>query len=317
MSRLHKPEINFTQVSNQILTNAEVSLKAKGLYVYLVSKPDNYDFSAKRIAKECKENYTTILGVLNELEERKYLLRKKYGDGTIDYYLFNEPKEHPNSANLQEDSKLENPTQEPKLQSPTLQPISNTTSSTKKDTSEIETTFPQPVDNWQPKQNSLTAIKLSCRNMTENDILAEVQRFKLHFEENWPASPDTKFIKWCQDEDPNYLKRSKQISRITHADELSTKRIENFDHEKQEKIRKINNKKTKPETQIDIGQNYPISEIKRLNYKSVRVYSNDFPTQEMFNQYLTELRDLDVGIYAMDFILEEIKSKNKLKIKSV
>jgi len=95
MARLIKPVAHFTQVSNHILTNSKVSLKAKGLYCYLLSKADNYQFSSDRIANECKEDRKAILSGLNELEDQKYLLRCKNTDGTVDHILFNDPSEYP------------------------------------------------------------------------------------------------------------------------------------------------------------------------------------------------------------------------------
>jgi hypothetical protein len=44
MSKLKKYVRNYTQVPNDIINDKRLSLKAKGLYLFLVSKPDNWDF---------------------------------------------------------------------------------------------------------------------------------------------------------------------------------------------------------------------------------------------------------------------------------
>ena len=316
MSRLHKPEINFTQVSNQILTNAEVSLKAKGLYVYLVSKPDNYDFSAKRIADECKENYTTILGILNELEERKYLLRKKYGDGTIDYYLFNEPKENPKFAILDEEPKLENPTQDPKLQSPTLQPINKTDTSTKEINNEAENFVEDLIKDFMPSEMAQRTVERICPDMTEQDFETEFVKFKLYFQENWPHSPETKWINWCQSANSSYKQLKEKQLLNEKAGELANERVQKFHEKKLENIanaKTTSNFKSREKVELDLGRNYPIDDFKgRTAKKQARVYKQDFSSEEQFKSYLNELEDLGVEIVAMDF--EYLKTKKALPL---
>ena len=61
MSVLSKSfQINFTQVPNQIINDERVSLKAKGLYLYFVSKPDNWQFSLNGMASQLKESKPSI-----------------------------------------------------------------------------------------------------------------------------------------------------------------------------------------------------------------------------------------------------------------
>ena len=83
-------------VANEVLNNPVLSLKAKGLFSYLFSKPDTWDFSADRIQNECAEERKTILRVLKELEEAGYLERQKLPSGRVSYYLKYsvEPKSH-------------------------------------------------------------------------------------------------------------------------------------------------------------------------------------------------------------------------------
>lgn len=93
MSRLIKPTINFTIVSNTVLTDKDLSLKAKGLYVFLISKPDKYQFSFDRIAKESNDGKSSVLSAVQELEDNNYLIREKHSDGRTDYILFNNHEE--------------------------------------------------------------------------------------------------------------------------------------------------------------------------------------------------------------------------------
>lgn len=52
MAKLQKQESNFTQVSNLVLCDKNLSAKAKGIYAYLYCKPDDWQFASERIAKE-------------------------------------------------------------------------------------------------------------------------------------------------------------------------------------------------------------------------------------------------------------------------
>jgi helix-turn-helix protein len=85
--KLQKSNIPFTMVANEVLSNPNISLKAKGLYGYLFSKPDGWQFSSARIIQECKESKPTVLKLLKELEQNCLLQRKRLKTGRVDYML--------------------------------------------------------------------------------------------------------------------------------------------------------------------------------------------------------------------------------------
>lgn len=100
---------------NEIIFNPNLSLKAKGLWLYMNAKPDGWYFASERIAEECSDGVTSIRAALKELAEAGLLSWKKQGDGRIIYTLESKsfPQvEHPKSENLTlgTDPKLENPT---------------------------------------------------------------------------------------------------------------------------------------------------------------------------------------------------------------
>jgi hypothetical protein len=74
-------------IPQKVLYNPSLSLKAKGLFGYMQSKPDTWKFSARRIAQECKDGKESIESALKELEEAGYLVRNKYqtSNGTWDW----------------------------------------------------------------------------------------------------------------------------------------------------------------------------------------------------------------------------------------
>lgn len=86
-----KSKLPFTQVVNKVLWDKKLSLKAKGLYAFLYSKPDGWDFSAIRIAKESKDGKEGVASGLRELEKVGFLLREKLPSGRVRYRLFVDP----------------------------------------------------------------------------------------------------------------------------------------------------------------------------------------------------------------------------------
>lgn len=85
--KLSKANVPFTMVANEVLSRADLSLKAKGLYAYLFSKPDDWDFAADRIAKECKEERKAVMRVLKELEVGGLLTRIRQKNSRMEYHL--------------------------------------------------------------------------------------------------------------------------------------------------------------------------------------------------------------------------------------
>lgn len=68
---------NYTCISNECLKDRELSLKAKGLLVLMLSLPENWDYSIEGLTAICSECKNTIVNILNELEQSGYLIRTK------------------------------------------------------------------------------------------------------------------------------------------------------------------------------------------------------------------------------------------------
>ena len=95
----------FATVPNELVNSKDISLKAKGLFAYIQSKPDGWDFSAERIAQQSKEGLPAIMSALKELENFGYLKRDRYiaenGHRLVQYTLFDQPAlSIPNDENL-------------------------------------------------------------------------------------------------------------------------------------------------------------------------------------------------------------------------
>lgn len=113
--RVINPNRDFTIVSNEI-GRYQLSLKAIGLYVYICSKPDNWNFSVGGTASQLKDGKDSIRSAIKELEDAGFLERQqeRNPDGTMGdgvWMVYNKPQEKPTS---------ENPTPEPSRLSNTI-----------------------------------------------------------------------------------------------------------------------------------------------------------------------------------------------------
>lgn len=66
----------FTQISNAVLNDNELTLEEKGLFCYLFSKPDGWEFHYNAMKKELNEKSNdTIRRVLTSLVEKGYITK--------------------------------------------------------------------------------------------------------------------------------------------------------------------------------------------------------------------------------------------------
>lgn len=90
------PEDHFSLVSNSIARNPNITLKTKGVYLYLRSHLEGWSMSTERIAEALNVSRATIGRAVNELIEHGYLVREQSrGDGGMfgssDYIVMSEP----------------------------------------------------------------------------------------------------------------------------------------------------------------------------------------------------------------------------------
>lgn len=86
-SNFRKPGQPFGWEPNTIIFDKNISMKAKGLWLYMNSKPDGWHFAADRIADECTDGRNAIQAGLRELQQAGYLSAKRTGDGRVIYTL--------------------------------------------------------------------------------------------------------------------------------------------------------------------------------------------------------------------------------------
>lgn len=78
---------NYTVVNNTICSDKRLSYKAKGIWLYAFSRPDDWTFYMKDIINQSNDKKTKIQSGLKELENCGYLKRTKKQDqkGKITY----------------------------------------------------------------------------------------------------------------------------------------------------------------------------------------------------------------------------------------
>ena len=102
-----------TVMNTHHLRNKEISCKAKGLLSYMLSLPDDYDYSVSNLAAASKEGRVSVQNGLKELEEAGYLIRTrvkgKNGRFRYKYEICEDPDEmlHKSPQKQNEDNGFE------------------------------------------------------------------------------------------------------------------------------------------------------------------------------------------------------------------
>lgn len=87
MFRVEKTK-NYTVMSNHHLKNPKLSLKAKGLLSYMLSNPDDWNYSLQGLTGQSRDGIDSVRTAVRELEANGYLRRVKIRDAhgrIIDY----------------------------------------------------------------------------------------------------------------------------------------------------------------------------------------------------------------------------------------
>ncbi|WP_283128153.1 hypothetical protein [Allofournierella massiliensis] len=87
---------NYTVMSNVHLRDPNLSLKAKGPLSYMLSNPDDWDYSIRGLASQNRDGLDSVRTGLKELEAHHYLKREKVRDAQghiidYDYQIFEQP----------------------------------------------------------------------------------------------------------------------------------------------------------------------------------------------------------------------------------
>jgi hypothetical protein len=95
---IHKQSVGFAQIANEVLNDRSLSFKAKGIYAFMFSKPDRWNFTIRSMAKQVKDGEDGIKSGIQELKKLGYIKYEKHRDGSGTYHL-----------NVTRSPKVENP----------------------------------------------------------------------------------------------------------------------------------------------------------------------------------------------------------------
>ena len=123
MKTIIKKRENFTTIHNSLISDTEISYKAKGILIYMLSKPDGWNYNAKEIAKNSKDGIEAVYSGLKELVNARYVSRKRFQDGTLCYYVFEDKTINniPDCYNEKKEMKENPERQNPERQNPERQ----------------------------------------------------------------------------------------------------------------------------------------------------------------------------------------------------
>ena len=162
---------NYTVMSNYHLRDRDLSYKAKGLLSFMLSLPEDWDYSLAGLCSISKESKDGIRSILKELQEHRYLeIEKVRGEkGYFEYnYLIYEMPYSINLENQQNNPDMENPYLDiPSMEIPTQinTDIINTKEKIDKDDKTKISSF------FVPEEHNILTLELIERGyINENDI---------------------------------------------------------------------------------------------------------------------------------------------------
>lgn len=168
--------VNYTVMSNHHLQDKRLSLKAKGLLSYMLSLPDDWDYSLKGLTTGCRDGIDSVRSTVRELEASGYLRRSKVRDarGRIvdyNYEVFELPQKE--SAEDVPVPAPDSPSSEnPTSGFPTLEnPIQQNTN--KQNTKRQSTNLSGQTAETEDFDQMATRVRAAFREKLEIDILAK------------------------------------------------------------------------------------------------------------------------------------------------
>jgi hypothetical protein len=94
--RSARPHHNYTVVHNQLIEDQRLSWKARGLIIFLLSKPDHWRTTTAYLASQSPEGIHSVRSGLTELESLGYIKRIKKqnpsGQWTTQTVVFDNPQ---------------------------------------------------------------------------------------------------------------------------------------------------------------------------------------------------------------------------------
>ena len=105
--RVKKESGNFVTIHKGFIQDSNLSWKAKGLLLYLLSRPDDWKIYETELVKHTSDKLSSLKSGIKELEKAGYIERKRKRDDKgrlqgYDYEVYEQPN-HIRKSNVDED----------------------------------------------------------------------------------------------------------------------------------------------------------------------------------------------------------------------
>lgn len=221
MARLIKrTNNNYTNISNILVRDKRLTWKARGIFLYMWSQADNWQFYVREIASHAVDGERALTSGLKELEECGYLIRKhriaKHGGfAGMDWILtdcpeINKTSEKHQPQNNTDDKKAENSEKN-------VQNVSDT-KCTGYNLYPIQNSSLRNNNNKNYQQQEIT--KESNKHSASHSNAQRVSQLEKEFEELWSKYPNKKGKKQAF----NHYKAWRKAS-VKHTNEYLLERL--------------------------------------------------------------------------------------------
>ena len=250
---------SFTTVDNTVLNDTNLSWKAKGLFVYLWSQSDEWDFYESEVVKHSTDKIASLKSGLKELEQQGYLKRQRKRDNKGHF------KE--NEWILSDNPMLENPMLDnPMLDNHTLTNTNNNNINNNKDESNsVKENKDKKSSNKKDKYNLNYTEFIEWFNEEtgrkfESDKSGTIKGFKKNIEARFKEGytkqdlylvTKDKAKEWKEDKKQKQYLRPSTLFGSEHFDEYLTLAKERYSPEPQKKKEKSSAKREKRKDPIE------------------------------------------------------------------
>lgn len=240
---------DFTIIDNNFLRDERLSFKAKGLFMYMWSQSNDWNFYVNELSSHAKDGRNAVMTGLEELENYGYLKRKRVRNAQgqlkeTEYVLSETP--------TLEKPKSENPTLgKPTLENQTLTSTNNNKNKQNNNSSTARDSLDNSTKDIESKQNAfeLYQITVGILTPTQYPIMSEyirklsddVVKFAINIMTNQTSTPNFSYLNTI------LMKyESLGINTIEKAKKLESQRQSSAGRAKAKRQRKSRRKNTLP-----------------------------------------------------------------------
>lgn len=240
---------DFTIIDNNFLRDERLSFKAKGLFMYMWSQSNDWNFYVNELSSHAKDGRNAVMTGLEELENYGYLKRKRVRNAQgqlkeTEYVLSETP--------TLEKPKSENPTLgKPTLENQTLTSTNNNKNKQNNNSSTARDSLGNSTKDIESKQNAFELYQITVGILTPTQyptmseyirkLSDDVVKFAINIMTNQTSTPNFSYLNTI------LMKyESLGINTIEKAKKLESQRQSSAGRAKAKRQRKSRRKNTLP-----------------------------------------------------------------------